>query len=179
MCLCGVISHNMSDSDTSKYLVAERHFMQSPLGGLSQSMVSGHDVPLVGHTSEDDRSVESSVNATTPVYVFIAPTKQMSRSVKRKRKKVQSYKIYIHKVLHQLHPGMSITVKSMSIIDSFMNDMLHRIASEAQRLGKRVGRGTLNTRDISTAIRLVLPQILSGYALGVCTEAYAQYKTSE
>ena len=43
-----------------------------------------------------------------------------------------SYSSYIYKVLQQVHPDMGISVKAMVIMNSFLNDMFERLASEAR-----------------------------------------------
>ncbi|KAJ9587471.1 hypothetical protein L9F63_028277 [Diploptera punctata] len=53
---------------------------------------------------------------------------------KKKRKRKESYAIYIYKVLKQVHPDTGISSKAMSIMNSFVNDIFERIAAEASRL---------------------------------------------
>ena len=55
---------------------------------------------------------------------------------KRKLKRRESYATFIYKVLKQVHPDTGITKKSMSIMNSFCNDLFERIAAEASRLAK-------------------------------------------
>ncbi|RXG51331.1 hypothetical protein Avbf_18690 [Armadillidium vulgare] len=58
--------------------------------------------------------------------------KSISKGDKKKRK--ESYSIYIYKVLKQVHPDTGIFSKAMSIMNSFVNDIFERIAVEASRL---------------------------------------------
>ena len=53
---------------------------------------------------------------------------------KRRKKAKQSYSSYIYKVLKQVHPDTGISSKAMSIMNSFVNDLFERIATEASRL---------------------------------------------
>ena len=53
---------------------------------------------------------------------------------KRKKKRKETYGIYIYNVLKQVHPDVGISAKAMSIMNSFVNDVFERIANEAQRL---------------------------------------------
>ena len=53
---------------------------------------------------------------------------------KRKKKRRESYAIYIYNVLKQVHPDVGVSSKAMSIMNSFVNDIFERIASEASRL---------------------------------------------
>uniref|UniRef100_A0A8C6KY76 H2B clustered histone 6 n=1 Tax=Nothobranchius furzeri TaxID=105023 RepID=A0A8C6KY76_NOTFU len=76
---------------------------------------------------------------------------------KRKRTRKESYAIYVYKVLKQVHPDTGISSKAMSIMNSFVNDIFERIASEASRLAHYNKRSTITSREIQTAVRLLLP----------------------
>jgi len=52
------------------------------------------------------------------------------------RKRLETYSIYIYKVLKQVHPDTGISSKAMSIMNSFVNDLFERIASEASKLAQ-------------------------------------------
>ncbi|XP_070138745.1 histone H2B-like [Drosophila bipectinata] len=77
---------------------------------------------------------------------------------KKKRKRKESYAIYIYKVLKQVHPDTGISSKAMSIMNSFVNDIFERIAAEASRLAHYNKRSTITSREIQTAVRLLLPE---------------------
>ena len=52
----------------------------------------------------------------------------------KKKSKTETYKIYIYKVLKQVHPDTGISSKAMSIMNSFINDIFEKIATEASKL---------------------------------------------
>eukprot|EP00798_Chlamydomonas_sp_ICE-L_P007658 gene7658-biopygen17446 len=83
----------------------------------------------------------------------------------KKMAKVETYKTYIYKVLKQVHPDTSISSKAMGILNSFINDMFDNIASEAARLARYNKKSTLTSREIQTAVRLVLPGELAKHAV--------------
>ncbi|XP_032310877.1 uncharacterized protein LOC123258347 [Drosophila ananassae] len=83
---------------------------------------------------------------------------------KKKRKRKESYAIYIYKVLKQVHPDTGISSKAMSIMNSFVNDIFERIAAEASRLAHYNKRSTITSREIQTAVRLLLPGELAKHA---------------
>jgi histone H2B len=63
---------------------------------------------------------------------------------KRKRKtRKETYSSYIYKVLKQVHPDTGISNKAMLILNSFVNDIFERIASEASKLASYVRRACL------------------------------------
>jgi histone H2B len=76
---------------------------------------------------------------------------------KKKRRRKESYAIYIYKVLKQVHPDTGVSSKAMSIMNSFVNDIFERIAAEASRLAHYNKRSTITSREIQTAVRLLLP----------------------
>ena len=94
---------------------------------------------------------------------------------KRKTKRKESYAIYIYKVLKQVHPDTGVSSKAMSIMNSFVNDIFGRIASEASRLARYGKRATMSSREIQTAVRLILPGELSKHAVSEGTKAITKY----
>ena len=97
---------------------------------------------------------------------------------KRRKKRTESYSSYIYKVLKQVHPDTGISKKSMSIMNSFIGDVFERIASEAGKLGKYAGRVTLSSREVQTAVRLVLPGELAKHAVSEGTKAVTKFTSA-
>jgi histone H2B len=92
-----------------------------------------------------------------------------------KKKKFESFAIYIYRVLKQVHPEIGVSKKSMSIMNSFINDIFERIALEASRLVRYNKKHTLSSREIQTAVRLLLPGELAKHALTEGTKACTKY----
>ncbi|CAD5111972.1 unnamed protein product [Dimorphilus gyrociliatus] len=97
---------------------------------------------------------------------------------KKKRKRKESYAIYIYKVLKQVHPDTGISSKAMSIMNSFVNDIFERIAAEASRLAHYNKRSTITSREIQTAVRLLLPGELAKHAVSEGTKAVTKYTSA-
>ena len=97
---------------------------------------------------------------------------------KKKKKRTESYSSYIYKVLKQVHPDTGISGKSMSIMNSFMNDIFEKIATEAGKLAKVNKKSTLSAREIETAVRFVLPGELSKHAVSEGSKAVTKYTSS-
>lgn len=95
-----------------------------------------------------------------------------------KRRRKESFSIYIYKVLKQVHHDIGISSKSMGIMNSFMNDIFERIAGEASRLCKYSKRPTITSREIQTAVRLVLPGELAKHAVSEGNKAITKYSKS-
>ncbi|KAK3764057.1 hypothetical protein RRG08_046525 [Elysia crispata] len=98
---------------------------------------------------------------------------------KRKRKRKESYSIYIYKVLKQVHPDTGISSKAMSIMNLFVNDIFERISAEASRLVHYNKRSTITSREIQTAVRLLLPGELAKHDVSEGTKAVTKYTTSK
>merc|ERR1711925_41574 len=94
-------------------------------------------------------------------------TKAIAKGDKKKKKgkRKESYAIYIYKVLKQVHPDTGVSSKAMSIMNSFVNDLFERIAAEASRLAHYNKRSTITSREIQTAVRLLLPGELAKHAV--------------
>ena len=97
---------------------------------------------------------------------------------KRKRKRKESYSIYIYKVLKQVHPDTGISSKAMSIMNSFINDIFEKIATEASKLARYNKKPTITSREIQTAVRLILPGELAKHAVSEGTKAVTKYTSA-
>ena len=98
---------------------------------------------------------------------------------KKRRSRKESYSIYVYKVLKQVHPDTGISSKAMSIMNSFVNDIFERIAGEASRLANYNKKSTISSREIQTAIRLLLPGELAKHAVSEGTKAVTKYTSSK
>lgn len=104
---------------------------------------------------------------------------QRTGDKKKRRRRRESYGIYIYKVLKQVHPDTGISSKAMSIMNSFVNDIFERIAAEASRLAHYNKRSTITSREIQTAVRLLLPGELAKHAVSEGTKAVTKYTSSK
>lgn len=98
---------------------------------------------------------------------------------KKKRRKKESYAFYIYKVLKQIHPDTGISSKAMNIMNSFVNDIFERIAAESSRLSEYNRRNTITSREIQTAVRLLLPGELAQHAVSEGTKAVTKYTNTK
>ncbi|KAG8948753.1 histone H2B [Tulasnella sp. 424] len=94
---------------------------------------------------------------------------------KRKRVRKETYSSYIYKVLKQVHPDTGISNKAMAILNSFVNDIFERIAEEASRLAQYSKKTTISSREIQTAVRLILPGELSKHAISEGTKSVTKF----
>ncbi|GMM27405.1 histone H2B [Martiniozyma asiatica (nom. inval.)] len=97
---------------------------------------------------------------------------------KRTKTRKETYSSYIYKVLKQTHPDTGISQKAMSIMNSFVNDIFERIATEASKLAAYNKKSTISAREIQTAVRLILPGELAKHAVSEGTRAVTKYTSS-
>lgn len=98
-------------------------------------------------------------------------------------------------VLKQVHPDTGISNKAMAILNrcvhlrcyrrvasgslmrhivyhnSFVSDIFERIATEASKLAAYSKKSTISSREIQTAVRLILPGELSKHAISEGTKS--------
>ncbi|EMS45706.1 Histone H2B.2 [Triticum urartu] len=97
---------------------------------------------------------------------------------KKAKKSVETYKIYIFKVLKQVHPDIGISSKAMSIMNSFINDYVEKLAGESAKLARYNKKPTITSREIQTSVRLVLPGELAKHAVSEGTKAVTKFTSS-
>ncbi|KAI0670334.1 hypothetical protein C8Q78DRAFT_1079309 [Trametes maxima] len=100
---------------------------------------------------------------------------------KKKRKKVrkETWSSYVYKVLKQVHPDTGISNKAMAILNSFVNDIFERIATEASKLSTYSKKSTISSREIQTAVRLILPGELAKHAISEGTKSVTKFSSSQ
>jgi len=90
-------------------------------------------------------------------------------------KKPRTWNTYLFKTLKQVHPDTGITRKSMKIMSDLVDDMFEKIMNEASELARKDQRHTLTTREIQSAVRLVLPGELAKHAVSEGHKAFVTY----
>ncbi|XP_042206317.1 histone H2B, gonadal-like [Homarus americanus] len=100
---------------------------------------------------------------------------------RRKRRREGKLASFIYKALEaSAPPTQSLTPKRyVSIMNSFVNDIFERIAAEASRLAHYNKRSTITSREIQTAVRLLLPGELAKHAVSEGTKAVTKYTSSK
>jgi histone H2B len=89
------------------------------------------------------------------------------------------YKRFVYRGVRQVHPDLGASGKTMEILDMMMADMFERLAEEAARLAKHARRATLSSREVQSAVRLVLPGELAGHAISEGTKAVTKYMSRD
>ena len=90
--------------------------------------------------------------------------KKKKKGRTRRKKRKESFSVYISRVLKYVHPDTRISVRAMRIMNSFVNNLFELIATEASKLVIYNKKSTMTARDIQTSTRLLLPGELAVHA---------------
>jgi len=94
---------------------------------------------------------------------------------KSNRKPKRTWSVYVHRALKQVNSSLSLSSKSMKIVNSFVNDMFDRIATQAAALARVNKKSTLGSREVQTAVRLILPAELAKHAQAEGIKSVSKY----
>lgn len=97
---------------------------------------------------------------------------------KKKKARKETYSSYLYKVLKQVHPDTGISNKAMAVLNSFVNDLFEKIATEASKLASYTKKSTISSREIQTAVRLILPGELAKHAISEGTKSVTKFSAS-
>jgi histone H2B len=101
----------------------------------------------------------------------------------------------VYSVLKQVHPDTGISNKAMAILNSFVNDIFERIATEASsasinscsvlnlipalsELAAYSKKSTISSREIQTSVRLILPGELAKHAISEGTKSVTKFSSA-
>ncbi|XP_042544136.1 late histone H2B.L4-like [Dipodomys spectabilis] len=90
-----------------------------------------------------------------------------------------SYARYFPHLLKKCTHELELSKRVVCLLDSFVNDMFERIASEASQLIQKTNRSSITSRDIQTAVCLLLPEKLGKEAMMQATKALLRYFENE
>ena len=96
----------------------------------------------------------------------------------KRKKRSENWHSYIHKVLKQVYPDMTVTMLSMKILNSFVEDIFNRIASEAAQLIQINVGNTLDARCVETATKLTLIGALKKHGVIEARKAVNKYNAA-
>lgn len=112
----------------------------------------------------------------------VASSTEKDTKKKSKKRTSDSFSTYIAKVLKKVqgdlqkdnlieaNKKLSMSKKSMSIMNSFLNDVFEKVAFEASNLCKYQKKDTLSAREILNAVKLVFPQDYSHQVIKTATK---------
>ena len=78
----------------------------------------------------------------------------------------------------QVHPDTGISSRAISILNSFITDIFEKIATETAQLARYNKKPTVTSREIQTAVRLILPGELAKHAVSEGTKAVTKFTSA-
>lgn len=90
-----------------------------------------------------------------------------------------NYRIYIHKVLKQVHPDQEITLTASNEINGLIHHLLDKIIDICSSLVKNRHKSVLSARDIQSAVNILLPGELAKHAISQGTKAVTKFTNSQ
>lgn len=97
---------------------------------------------------------------------------------RRRRKRKETFSLYIYKVLKQVHPSKGISKKAMNIMNSMVNDIFEQICVLSAQLIRYNKKKTLTTKEIFACAKLLLPGELANHAVAEGVRAVNKYNMS-
>ncbi|VCW69401.1 unnamed protein product, partial [Gulo gulo] len=104
---------------------------------------------------------------------------QRSEAGSGHRRSHNSFATYFPSVLKQVHEGLSLSQKAVSVLDSFIKDIFEHIVDEASRLARPTKRTTITSREIQTTACLLLPGEIGKFALSEASKAILRYTSRQ
>jgi len=162
--LCGTEKLLESGSEIRTNKTSKKHKQRNP-----------HD-----ENESTDREVLPTENVLQSSAQSVENTANVKKTKKRRKKPVQDFSRFIHRVMLQIHGDeISISRNSMSIMNTFVIDMFERIAGECTNLLKINKKKVLTANVIQTAVRLVLPGEIASIAISEGVKALSKYERSK
>ena len=133
--------------------------------------------PVSGSSSAASKTVKAASKSAKSGGGAAAADSEAHRRRRRKHRH-EHWSTYIYRVLKQVHPELGISKRAMLVMNSFVDDIFERIAQEAGKLVRYTHRATLSSREIQSAVRLILPGELAKHAVSEGTKAVTKYTSS-
>jgi histone H2B len=92
-----------------------------------------------------------------------------------KRTKDLSFSRYINRVMKQVHPDASISKNAMKVMSCFINDIFEKVAAEGSHLTSINKKKSFTSRDVQSAVRLVIPGELYKHAMAEGVKAIVKH----
>ncbi|XP_055388580.1 probable histone H2B 4 [Condylostylus longicornis] len=86
---------------------------------------------------------------------------------RQRKRDYHKYSTYILRIMRETRPELNVSLKAMKVFNSFVCDLLERLATEAGRLANfgNSNKQTMGAHEIRTAVKLILNGELQTNAL--------------
>ena len=93
------------------------------------------------------------------------------KAKKSGRKGKRSFATYIGRVNKNSKRGLTLSSRTVKILNSFAFDLFDRLATQAAALARLNKKATLGSREIQSAVRLQLPAELAAHSMSEASKA--------
>ena len=95
--------------------------------------------------------------------------------VTKRRKTDPNYGIYIHRVMKQVHPNLSISSHAIQQTNGMVEDLLGRIIAHSSKVAVASKKSTLSSKHVQAATKVAFPFELSKHAISEGTKAVSKF----
>ena len=89
----------------------------------------------------------------------------------RRRGNYGKFNTFINRVNKNAKKGLTLSSKSVKILNSFVLDMFDKIATQAAAVARSNKKSTIRAAEIQTAVRLTLPADLAKHSISEASKA--------
>lgn len=97
------------------------------------------------------------------------------KKAKKKASGNPAYASYIHKVFKQVHPKLTISSKSMEIVNGIVEDLESRVTTRSFAIAKYQKKSTLSAKHVQAAVQMLFPADLGSHAVGEGNKASLKF----
>eukprot|EP00656_Telonema_subtile_P010899 TRINITY_DN15312_c0_g1_i1.p1 TRINITY_DN15312_c0_g1~~TRINITY_DN15312_c0_g1_i1.p1 ORF type:complete len:124 (+),score=38.76 TRINITY_DN15312_c0_g1_i1:123-494(+) len=115
--------------------------------------------------------IRDSINAEYGVSVLYCLQVSTMATKTRSNRKPRTWALYIQRAMKDVNKDISLSGKSMKVVNSFVNDIFERVAVQASTIARANKKRTIGSSEMQTAVRLVLPAELAKHAMAEATKA--------
>lgn len=98
------------------------------------------------------------------------------KTKKRKKNKSTIFKTYIYRVLKSINNEFGISKKGMNVIHSIILQIFNDVALESKKLMCYSKKITLSSNDIFSAVILLFPDDIAGFAVEEMKKSLLRYQ---
>ena len=88
-----------------------------------------------------------------------------------KKVRTENYRLYITRVLKEMHPDSSITRDAVGVVNSFVHHLFTVLATDAGKIAAFNKKNTVTARELEAATTMNLPSELARHAIAEAKKA--------
>lgn len=95
--------------------------------------------------------------------------------VNKKRRSEPNYNTYIHKVMKQIHPDLSISSVAIQQTNSMIEELASRLVAKSSKIAGSSKKSTLASKHVQAAVKVDFPFELAKHAVSEGTKAVTKF----